>query len=278
MKTFNIFEPTLRVRPGGPGRLPRRHGSLRAEDRRARRSARRSTSCRPARRCARTTTSPTRSGCSSSQGELTRAPSRRRGRARARRRRRRSRSARGRAQDDQRRRPRPSALMMLSTKDEPAYAIYPDSNKIGDLDAGAPATSTSLTRLGENLDYYDGETSSRGRSCPRRGRSGRCRRSRRRAIRCTTSKRSHSSPALAWRNHTRSPTCSAAAALPTSGVWTSPAPSRASSFRPRGQERARQPVAPGGAGGRVAAAQRGGELRRRLAHHRQREQRRRARA
>ena len=34
MKTFNIFEADLRVRPGGPGRLPRRHGSLRAEDRR----------------------------------------------------------------------------------------------------------------------------------------------------------------------------------------------------------------------------------------------------
>ena len=51
---------------GGPGGLPRRHGSLRAEDRRRRGSARRSTSCRPARRCARTTTSPTRSGCSCS--------------------------------------------------------------------------------------------------------------------------------------------------------------------------------------------------------------------
>ncbi len=83
----------------------------------------------------------------------------------------------------------------------------------------------------------------RGRSCPRRGRSGRCRRSRRRAIRCTTSKRSHSSPALAWRNHTRSPTRSAAAALPDQRRLDLARALAGVEPQARGQERARQPVA-----------------------------------
>ena len=47
--------------------------------------------------------------------------------------------------------------------------------------------------------------------------------------------RSHSSPALAWRIHTVSPTRSAAAPGPRSGVWTSPAPSCRSSRSPAGR-------------------------------------------
>ena len=91
--------------------------------------------------------------------------------------------------------------------------------------------------------------------------------------RWTTSKRSHSSPALAWRNNTRSPTRRpkprrAAASGPR------PAPSSASSFRPAGHHRPRQPVTAGRAGRDVAAAQRRRDLRRRLAHDRQREERR----
>jgi uncharacterized cupin superfamily protein len=47
-------------------------------------------------------------------------------------------------------------VVMLSTKEDPAYAIYPDSNKIG-IHTGRPEEHT-LVRMGENLDYYDGET------------------------------------------------------------------------------------------------------------------------
>jgi uncharacterized cupin superfamily protein len=47
-------------------------------------------------------------------------------------------------------------FIMLSTKDEPAFAIYPDSNKIG-IWTGRREEHT-LVRMGENLDYYDGET------------------------------------------------------------------------------------------------------------------------
>ena len=252
-----------------------RHGSLRAEDRRRRRSARRSTSCRPARRCARTTTSPTRSGCSSSQGQLDASATRGRGRARAGRRDGVPDRPRGRAQDDQRTATETVRLMMSRPRTSPAYTSIPTRTRSGS-GPGAARTHVLGSRLRrERSTTTTAETVPRGTSCPRRGRSARCRRSRRRATRCTTSKRSHSSPALAWRNHTRSPTRSAAAALPSSGVWTSPAPSRASSFRPAGRTRARQPVAPRGAGRRVAAAERGRDLRRRLAHDRQREQRRR---
>ena len=45
---------------------------------------------------------------------------------------------------------------------------------------------------------------------------------------------SPSSPALAWRNHTRSPTARSSAAGPRSGVCTSPAPSAPSSRSPGG--------------------------------------------
>jgi uncharacterized cupin superfamily protein len=50
-------------------------------------------------------------------------------------------------------------LMMLSTRDEPAWTIYPDSKKIG-IWTGRPEEHV-LTRMGENLDYYDGEVDPR---------------------------------------------------------------------------------------------------------------------
>jgi hypothetical protein len=43
---------------------------------------------------------------------------------------------------------------MLSTKDEVWYTVYPDSNKV----QWGNGRERSLVRLGENLDYYDGET------------------------------------------------------------------------------------------------------------------------
>jgi uncharacterized cupin superfamily protein len=46
-------------------------------------------------------------------------------------------------------------IMMLSTKVEPAIAVYPDSNKIG-VWTGRRDEHV-LVRLGESLDYYDGE-------------------------------------------------------------------------------------------------------------------------
>jgi uncharacterized cupin superfamily protein len=42
-------------------------------------------------------------------------------------------------------------LMMLSTKDEVWYTVYPDSNKI----QWGNGRERSLVRLGENLEYYD---------------------------------------------------------------------------------------------------------------------------
>ena len=47
-------------------------------------------------------------------------------------------------------------FLMLSTKEEPAYTVYPDSNKIGYWNGNR--AEHVLVRLGENLDYYDGET------------------------------------------------------------------------------------------------------------------------
>jgi uncharacterized cupin superfamily protein len=46
-------------------------------------------------------------------------------------------------------------LLMFSTKVEPAVAIYPDSNKIG-VWTGRDDEHV-LVRLGERLEYYDGE-------------------------------------------------------------------------------------------------------------------------
>jgi uncharacterized cupin superfamily protein len=46
-------------------------------------------------------------------------------------------------------------IMMFSTKLEPAVAVYPDSNKIG-VWTGRREEHV-LVRLGESLDYYDGE-------------------------------------------------------------------------------------------------------------------------
>jgi uncharacterized cupin superfamily protein len=47
-------------------------------------------------------------------------------------------------------------IVMLSTKDEPAWTIYPDSKKIG-VWTGRREEHV-LARMGQNLDYYDGET------------------------------------------------------------------------------------------------------------------------
>jgi uncharacterized cupin superfamily protein len=47
-------------------------------------------------------------------------------------------------------------FIMLSTREEPAYTVYPDSNKIGYWNGDR--SQHVLVRIGENLDYYDGET------------------------------------------------------------------------------------------------------------------------
>jgi uncharacterized cupin superfamily protein len=47
-------------------------------------------------------------------------------------------------------------MIMLSTRDEQAWTIYPDSKKIG-IWTGRSEEHV-LVRMGENLDYYDGET------------------------------------------------------------------------------------------------------------------------
>ncbi len=113
----------------------------------------------------------------------------------------------------------------------------------------------------------------RGRSCPRRGRSGTVSTTAPLRRRCTTSKRSHSSPALAWRNHTRSPTPAARRPpCPPTAFGTSPAPSRASSLRPAGSNGRGSRSRPGRSEAGTAA-ERGREFRRGLAHHRQHEQR-----
>jgi uncharacterized cupin superfamily protein len=44
-------------------------------------------------------------------------------------------------------------FLMLSTRDETWYTVYPDSNKI----QFGNGRERSLVRLGENLEYYDGE-------------------------------------------------------------------------------------------------------------------------
>ena len=125
------------------------------EDRRERGSAARSTSCRPARRCARTTTSPTRSGCIVLEGELTRPPSRRRGRAQARATSAASRSARrARTRSSTRRRDRPADDAL----DQGRAGVLRLSRLEQDRLWTAPRAARAWSRLGENLDYYDGET------------------------------------------------------------------------------------------------------------------------
>ena len=47
-------------------------------------------------------------------------------------------------------------FLMLSTKDDPAYGVYPDSNKIGYWNGDR--AEHVLVRLGESLEYYDGES------------------------------------------------------------------------------------------------------------------------
>jgi uncharacterized cupin superfamily protein len=46
-------------------------------------------------------------------------------------------------------------FLMFSTKEDPAYTVYPDSNKIGYWNGNRE--EHVLVRLGESLDYYDGE-------------------------------------------------------------------------------------------------------------------------
>ena len=45
----------------------------------------------------------------------------------------------------------PARIVILSTKNEPAIAVYPDSNKIGVWPPG------KLFRLGDAVDYWEGE-------------------------------------------------------------------------------------------------------------------------
>ena len=77
------------------------------------------------------------------------------------------------------------------------------------------------------------------------------------STRCSASNRSHSSPALACRNHTLSPISRSSAGEPSSGVCTSPAPSWGSYRSPSGQVRHGQPVGTRGTRRRVAAAEDG---------------------
>src|SRR3954466_12667415 len=45
----------------------------------------------------------------------------------------------------------PARVMIVSTKDKPVYAVYPDSNKIGIWPEG------KIFKLDSAVDYYDGE-------------------------------------------------------------------------------------------------------------------------
>jgi uncharacterized cupin superfamily protein len=49
------------------------------------------------------------------------------------------------------RRPEPARIMILSTKNEPGVAVYPDSNKVGVWPPG------KLFRIGDAVDYWEGE-------------------------------------------------------------------------------------------------------------------------
>ena len=49
------------------------------------------------------------------------------------------------------RRPEPARIVIVSTKSSPAFAVYPDSGKIGVWPPG------KLFRLGDAVDYWDGE-------------------------------------------------------------------------------------------------------------------------
>ena len=46
-------------------------------------------------------------------------------------------------------------VLMISTKNEPSLAIYPDSNKVGVW--SGPGEKVGLFRLGDAVDYWDGE-------------------------------------------------------------------------------------------------------------------------
>ena len=124
-------------------------------------------------------------------------------------------------------------FLMFSTKDDSAYSVYPDSNKIGYWNG--KRDEHVLVRLGESLEYYDGEITplEERLALAAIGRDGvddlaaGDRGARRRSARTARPP---------WRGGTTRGRRSAApaAALPMSGVWTSPAPSRASSLSPAG--------------------------------------------
>ena len=87
--------------------------------------------------------------------------------------------------------------------------------------------------------------------------------------RCSSSNRSHSSPALAWRNQTRSPMRQVGAVqrrLDLAGALLAVEPQAGR------EDGAGEPVASGRARGGVAAAEHGGDAARRPPHHREREE------
>jgi uncharacterized cupin superfamily protein len=50
----------------------------------------------------------------------------------------------------------PVLIGIMSTKNEPSIAVYPDSKKIGAW-SGPGNLDKTMARLGEDLDYWDGE-------------------------------------------------------------------------------------------------------------------------
>ena len=48
-------------------------------------------------------------------------------------------------------------MLMVSTKNEPSVAVYPDSDKVG-VWPGGGVKNLMLRRGDGNVDYYDGET------------------------------------------------------------------------------------------------------------------------
>ena len=214
---------------------------LRAEDRRRADRRARSTSCRPARRCARTTTRPTRSGCSSSgradasaiptartcSGPATSRPSRPARRART-------------------RRPtaatRPRGCMMLSTQRPPAVRVYPDSDKIG-VWTGDARRARAGPRVGEHARLLRRRAVlEEGLALAAVGRDGVDDLA---AARPGARRRSARTARPPWRGGT---TRGRRPAAPRRRRAAASAPRRrprgASSLRPGGQDRARQPVAP----------------------------------
>jgi uncharacterized cupin superfamily protein len=49
-------------------------------------------------------------------------------------------------------------VMLLSTKNDPSMAIYPDSDKVGAWPGPEFRADHVLVRRGSHVEYYDGET------------------------------------------------------------------------------------------------------------------------